>query len=115
MGAPGTLIVTNSSVAPNSNSVGALNLIFYDTLPSISGTYTVIADSSTLIAPGQVQIWTALNNTASSFYASTGIGNSQTIQVAISDGMMSISGSQINMTGSPRNNGIGTLSFNIHN
>jgi hypothetical protein len=91
------------------------NLIVYfnTALPAVSGAYTV-ANLNTLPAAGQVSIGvgysapSVLNN-----YISTGGGGNQKVNVTVSGGKISISGTGIEMV----NTGLGTdstaLTFNI--
>jgi hypothetical protein len=110
LGSPGTLVIPNSAGASSSNAVRAMNIIFYDSIPTSSGIYSVISDSNTLATPGQVQIWSG-GNLQSEFYGSTGVGNNQNIAVTISGGKLTLTGTNINMTGPSGNC---SLSFNVH-
>ena len=76
------------------STVAGLTVIFYGTVPTTSGTYTV---NRTPASAGQIEVSVGLNGSG---YISTGSNGLQTVSVTVSNGKVSISGTGITVANS---------------
>lgn len=110
----GNRLVASNSSNNNTNTFGNLAIVFPGTsLPSVSGTYTVV-DTTPLA--NQVNVYASIGGVNDTLYTATGGGGSnQTISVNVSNGVITASGSNIeilyNVGGLVDSN---VLSFNVH-
>jgi hypothetical protein len=110
----GNTLVASSSANSNINTFGNLGIVFPgSSLPRTSGTYTVV-DTTPLAM--QVNITATTGGVNDTLYTATGgNGSNQTIAVTVSNGIVSVSGTGIEIY--TNNAGVidsSALSFNIH-
>jgi hypothetical protein len=108
VGTPGTLSAFNISL-PNTTGAVASDVIcsFQNTLPTASGTYTVINGNNNITSSNQIVFTSTIGGVNGTTYLSTG---GETVTVTVSGGKVSVSGSGISMYNQTSTT---TLSLNI--
>lgn len=108
VGTPGTLTAINVSL-PNITGTPASNLTcnFQNTLPTASGTYTVINGNNNITSANQIVFMATIGGVNGTTYLSTG---GETVTVTVSGGKVSVKGSGISMYNQTATT---TLSLNI--
>lgn len=106
----GTLTATCTPSGSNTNS-GSLTLQFFNVLPTGNGKYTVVGTGYPAY-PYQVYV-SGLIGTQQVAYQSTGGGGAEIVQVSYSNGLISVSGSGIELINSNNAADSSALSLNI--
>jgi len=113
-GTPASAILTASGTSVNGGNRPEMTFSFADGYPAASGAYTVINGHNDALIPlaNIVMITAAESGAVNASYYSTGEGT-QTVNVTVANGKISISGSGVQMANSNNISDVVPLSFTI--
>ncbi len=95
------------------NPTGTMQVNFStSTLPTTSGTYTVVAHGSSLTGGNKLTIYLQTSD-GYIFYSTGGTGSPQTVSVNVSNGKVSVSGSGIELVSNNTSTDLANVALNV--
>ena len=115
----GTMTASNQTDS-NSNTCGTLRFTFYNALPQIfnappnaSGRYVVISPNSPTAPYNSLAVQATINGLAETGYQSTGGNGLDSVNVIVSNGRISVSGSCMMVCSTSPQNDSSVITFNV--
>jgi PKD repeat protein len=94
--ASGSALTATNYNTSNASGYGTVQVLFYNALPTVNGTYNVSPAGAALVA-GHVGIYATTGGTSDTTYASTGGNGIEYVYVTVINGKVTVAGSGVEM------------------